>query len=114
MEARRHRGCGAGWAGGREHGGGLRLDGHEQRIGVDVADRLTGAGDRLPSVPTPATGTSTRPSSASRISGPERWWTSGFAGFENWSSGVVGLLGQRTPPPPPRSSRPYDDLYAPP
>jgi len=40
----------------------------------------------VPPVPTPATNTSTFPSSASRISGPVvRRWISGFAGLENWS-----------------------------
>ena len=40
----------------------------------------------VPPVPTPATNTSTLPSSASQISGPVvKRWISGFAGFENWS-----------------------------
>ena len=40
----------------------------------------------VPPVPTPATNTSTWPSSASQISGPVvRRWISGFAGLENWS-----------------------------
>src|SRR5271170_2037078 len=40
----------------------------------------------VPPVPTPATSTSTRPSSARSISGPVvRRWISGLAGFENWS-----------------------------
>ena len=40
----------------------------------------------VPPVPTPVTNTSTRPSSASQISGPVvRRWISGLAGFENWS-----------------------------
>ena len=40
----------------------------------------------VPPVPTPATSTSTRPSSARSISGPVvRRWASGLAGLENWS-----------------------------
>ena len=52
----------------------------------------------VPPVPTPATNTSTWPSSASQISGPVvRRWISGFAGLENWSGQEHVVAGRHRP-----------------
>ena len=62
----------------------------------------------VPPVPTPATNASTRPSSASQISGPVvRRWISGLAGLENWS-------GRNTPPSVGQRAGRVDRLVHPP
>ena len=69
-----------------QHGRAAGLDGDDAQRRDCARAGSSPAPVIVPPVPTPATSTSTRPSSARSISGPVvRRWTSGLAGLENWS-----------------------------
>ena len=66
-----------------------------RRRGLTCSRRYSPTPVIVPPVPTPATSTSTRPSSARSISGPVvRRWASGLAGLENWSGRNTSALAR--------------------
>ena len=68
------------------------------RLGLTCSRRYSPTPVIVPPVPTPATSTSTRPSSARAISGPVvRRCASGLAGLENWSGRNTSLLPRHRP-----------------